>query len=100
MFFYSPEQPKGMVPTDNQRPKKWNLVPGRVAIAVLAIVALAVIYYFLRGPDHTALAGFVRSLGEIVFGAVVGVLISEQQAAKVINIYVSDRNTDARRDGK
>jgi hypothetical protein len=88
-----------MVPTDNQRTKKWSLVPNRVTIAVLAIVALAVIYYFLKGPDHVALAGFVRSLGEILFGAVVGVLISEQQAAKVINIYVQDRNADVRRDG-
>ena len=85
----------GFTPVPGQRQPEGKFVAkyGRVIIAVLAIIVLALLWWFLSRNGHPELAGLTRTAGELLAGGLVGVWLAENNSASTINIYIDGKDT-------
>ena len=95
VLFFEKTEAMGFTPVPGQRQPEGKFVAryGRIIIAVLAIVALALLWWFLSRNEHTELAGLTRTAGELLAGGLVGVWLTERESARTINIYIDGKNT-------
>jgi len=91
MIFYGPESSKGIMPrrkmTDRNEPLEFKGI--RVAVATVFVIVAIIAYFALQANELLQLAQIVRTVGELITGALIGVFLSERETSKIINIYVS-----------
>ncbi|WP_039857611.1 hypothetical protein [Novosphingobium pentaromativorans] len=95
MLFFKKQEAMGFTPVPGQRQPEGKFVAqnGRIIIAILAIIGLALLWWFLSRNEHTELAGLTRTTGELLAGGLVGVWLTEKNSASHINIYIDGKNT-------
>ncbi|KAB1071174.1 hypothetical protein [Methylobacterium planeticum] len=95
MLFFKKQEAMGFTPVPGQRQPEGKFVAlyGRIIIAFLAIVVLALLWWFLSHNDYAELAGLARTAAELLTGGLVGVWLTENNAARTFNIYIAGKNT-------
>lgn len=95
MLFFEKQEAKGFTPVPGQRQPERKFVArnGRILLAISAIVAIALLWWFLSRNEHTELAGLARTVGELLAGGLIGTWLAEKQSASTINIYIDGKNT-------